>query len=89
VTIGSPPVGLQFIVLRVQAMTADGVVEDTFRVDLPTGVISDHTADRRAGIENGFFSDRLYRELNGGADEANVLAKALGSWTALQIIDQI
>lgn len=39
--------------------------------------------------ENGFFSDRLYRELNGSMDEANVLAKALGGWTALQIIDRI
>jgi hypothetical protein len=39
--------------------------------------------------ENGFFSDRLYRELNGSTDEANVLAKALGGWTALQIIDRI
>ena len=70
-------------------MTDDGVVEDTFRVDLPTGVISNHMADRRAGVENGFFSDRLHRELNGGAEEANVLARALGSWTALQVIDRI
>ncbi len=83
VTIGLAPVGLQFIDLRVQAVSDDGVVEDTFRVDLPTGVISNHTADRRAGVENGFFSDRLHRELNGSADEANVLAKALGNWTAM------
>jgi hypothetical protein len=46
-------------------------------------------ADRRAAVENGFFSDRLHRELNGSAEEADVLAKALGSWTALQIIDRI
>jgi hypothetical protein len=52
-------------------------------------VLSSHTADRRAGVENGFFSDRRYRELNGSTDEANVLAKALGNWTALQIIDRI
>ena len=89
VTIGLAPVGLRFIDLRVQAVTDDGVVADTFRVDLPTGVISNHMADRRAGVENGFFSDRLHRELNGSAEEANVLARALGSWTALQIIDRI
>ena len=53
------------------------------------GVISNHTAHCRAGAENGFFSDRLHRELNGSTDEANVLAKALGGWTALQIIDRI
>jgi hypothetical protein len=52
-------------------------------------VLSNHTADRRADGENGFFSDRLYRELNGSTDEANVLAKALGGWTALQIVDRI
>ena len=50
---------------------------------------SNRMADRRADVENGFFSDRLHRELNGSADEANVLAKALGSWTALQIVDRI
>jgi hypothetical protein len=52
-------------------------------------VLSNHTADGRADGENGFFSDRLYRELNGSADEANVLAKAPGGWTALPIVDRI
>jgi len=52
-------------------------------------VLSNHTADRRADGENGFSSDRLYRELNGSTDEANVLAKALGGWTALPIVDRI
>ena len=50
---------------------------------------SNRMADRRADVENGFFSDRLHRELNGSAEEANVLARALGSWTALQIVDRI
>lgn len=36
-----------------------------------------------------FFSDRLYRELSSSTDEANVLAKALGNWTDLHIIDRI
>jgi len=61
---------LQFIDLRVQAVTDDGVVEDTFRVDLPTGVISNHMADRRAGVQIGFFSDRapprIERQCGGG-----------------------
>ncbi|MBA1142958.1 hypothetical protein [Mesorhizobium neociceri] len=52
-------------------------------------VLSNHTADRRADGENGFFSDRRYRELSSSTDEANVLAKALGNWTALHIIDRI
>jgi len=88
VAVGQPPAGTQFIELRAQATTGNGVVEDTFRLDLLTGSISDHQADRRAGIDNGFFSDRLYQELNGSADEASVLARALGNWSALQIIDQ-
>ncbi|SFU17467.1 Ig-like domain-containing protein [Mesorhizobium sp. YR577] len=88
VTIGQPPAGLQFIDLRVQAVSEDGVVEDTFRLDLSTGSITGHSADRHASVGNGFFSDRLHHELNGGEEEANLLSRALGSWTALQIIDQ-
>ncbi|MEI5678466.1 hypothetical protein G6N74_21625 [Mesorhizobium sp. CGMCC 1.15528] len=63
-------------------------MEDTFRLDLPTGSISDHSTDRRASVGNGFFSDRLHHELNGGKEEASLLARALGGGTAQQIIDQ-
>ena len=83
VTIGHAPAGLPFIDLRVQAVVEGGVVEDTFRLDLLTGTIVDHTADRKAELDSGFFSERLGRELDGGIEEANVLARALRSWSGL------
>lgn len=83
VTIGHAPAGLPFIDLRVQAVADGAVVEDTFRVDLFTGTITDHTADRRADLDSGFFSARLGRELDGGLEEASLLARALQSWSGL------
>lgn len=83
VTIGQVPAGSPFIDLRVQAVVEGGVVEDTFRVDLLTGTILDHAADRRADLDSGFFSTRLDQELDGGIEEANLLVKALQGWSGL------
>ncbi|PLP59418.1 hypothetical protein CYK37_08820 [Mesorhizobium loti] len=83
VTIGHAPAGLPFIDLRVQAVADGGIVEDTFRVDLLTGTIIDHAADRSADLDSGFFSARLGKELDGGIEETNILARALQSWSSL------
>ncbi|EJN03643.1 Ig-like domain-containing protein [Phyllobacterium sp. YR531] len=84
VAIGQPPAGMSFIDIRINAASDGRVVEETLRIDMPTGTILNHSADRRGDIQPELFSDRLFAELSGRENDTATLATALANWSDLR-----
>lgn len=77
--IGHPPAGLPYIDLKVYGISGDGSVSDTIRIDLHTGTVLDHVADKRAEIPSRMFSDSINSEL-AWSEDGNALLLALDEW---------
>ena len=78
--IGHPPAGLPYIDLKVYGISGDGSVSDTIRIDLHTGTVLDHVADKRAENSPVMFSDRINSEF-AWSDSNNALLSALDQWS--------
>ncbi|WJH42182.1 Ig-like domain-containing protein [Aliirhizobium terrae] len=80
--IGRPPVGLQFIDLRIYGTSSDGVISDTIRIDLHTGAVIDHVSDQRTEYAPTLFSDSLLASMPMDMEDGSfsALARALEQW---------
>ncbi|WP_168201392.1 Ig-like domain-containing protein [Qingshengfaniella alkalisoli] len=80
--VGHPPAGAGVLDISVHVLSDDGTVTENFRIDLPTGSVSEITDvdEAAAGGWSARFSAQLDTELNRSSNASIELANALMHW---------